>query len=142
MTISSEKICFNKMCLRKFNSTEYIQLLVHPTERKLAIRPCRRSDIYSIPWRIRVSEKEQNSKMLSCRYFSKALFQMMGWNPGYQYQIRGTWATQGQYEIIVFDISKALSALQTIIDEDETVTVKAKRGRKGYEMRAVCRQAL
>lgn len=130
LTVSSGKICFNKICLRKFAESEYIQLLVHPAERKLAIRPCQQNDVYSIRWNL--PDREINSKTLSCKYFSKALFQMMNWNMDYQYQIRGTWASQGSYQIIIFDITKALSAMQMVIDEDETVEVKRKRGRKVY----------
>ena len=50
ITVTPEKITFNVFTMRKFEGIGYVQLLLHPTERKLAIRPCRETDIHSIRW--------------------------------------------------------------------------------------------
>ena len=51
ISITGTRITFNIYCVRKFNTVPYIQLLLHPSERKLAIRPCDANDIHSIRWR-------------------------------------------------------------------------------------------
>ena len=50
-TITSNEISFNSWCSRCFDRISNIQLLLHPTERKMAIRPCGQRDVYNIPWR-------------------------------------------------------------------------------------------
>lgn len=107
VTITDQKISFNYECQRKFLNVGYVQLLIHPSQRKLAIRPCGERDVNSIRWRVD-SGRPISSKILRCQYFSAALFQIMDWNPEYQYRVRGTWAASGQDEIIVFDVTNAV----------------------------------
>ncbi len=114
ISINDKRISFNVECQRKFHDVHYIQLLVHPTERKIAIRPCLAMDVYSIRWRLDV-ERPFIPKSIACQYFSDALYQIMDWNPEYQYRIRGTWAKHGKEQIIVFDIRNA--APYTIVDQ-------------------------
>ena len=88
ITITCEKITFNSSCGRKMSSVPYIQMLLHPTERKMAIRPCSKDDVFSITW-------NNNAlpfmfKTLSCPHFCRALYQIMDWNPEYSYRIFGT----------------------------------------------------
>ena len=106
ISISGEKISFNTFCMRRFGSVGYIQLLLHPAERKIAIRPCRQKDIHSIRWRPD-PEKRLYSKTISCPHFGSALYSIMGWNPEYTYRVRGVWARRGAEQIIVFNFSNA-----------------------------------
>lgn len=106
ITIANGKITFNVYCLRKFDTVEYIQLLLHPTERKMAIRPCQKTDTHSISWHPDVT-KTLMTKTISCPHFANALYQIMEWNPDFAYRVRGTWASRGQDEIIVFSLQNA-----------------------------------
>ena len=110
LTISGEKISFNKFCMMKFESAAYVQLLLHPAERKIAIRPCREHDTHCIRWRPD-PERTLYSKSLNCQYFGAALYKIMEWNPDYMYRIRGTWAKRGTDEIIIFNLSNATPAM-------------------------------
>lgn len=107
VTITERTISFNHECQRKFKNVGYVQLLIHPSQRKLALRPCRERDVNSIRWRID-AERPISSKVLRCQYFSAALFRIMDWSPEYQYRIRGTWASSGRDEIIIFDAADAV----------------------------------
>lgn len=118
ITISNEKISFNLFCMRKFADIGNIQLLLHPTERKIAIRPCRENDIHSITWRPD-PEKRIYSKTLNCQHFGKALYSIMEWNPDYIYKIRGLWAQRGNEQIIVFNLTKATPAVLIVSEEEE-----------------------
>jgi len=106
ITIVNGKISFNVYCLRKFAEVRYIQLLLHPTERKMAIRPCQKTDTHSIPWQLEPG-KQLIAKTLSCPHFASALYQIMDWNPDFAYRIRGAWAARGVEEIIVFSLQNA-----------------------------------
>ena len=109
ITVTSDKITFNVFCMRKFAEVSHVQLLLHPSERKLAIRPCGPKDTHHIRWRTD-PEKPFVPKTISCPHFGNALFQIMEWNPDYVYHIRGSWASRARDEIIVFTLSNAMPA--------------------------------
>ena len=125
ITVTDQRISFNIECQRKFSNIGYIQLLIHPAERKIAIRPCGERDAHSIRWRLDV-ERPFGTKAINCQYFSAALYQIMEWNPEYQYKIRGTWAVRGNDQIIIFDLSNA-TPVATIEDQTDGKTVRRTR---------------
>ncbi len=126
ITITNQKISFNYECQRKFLDVGYVQLLIHPSQRKLAIRPCGERDVDSIRWRID-AKRPISSKTLRCQYFSAALFQIMDWNPEYQYRVRGTWASSGQDEIIIFDVTNAVPVVTV---QQDGLGAKFRRSRR------------
>lgn len=121
ISISEKRISFNRDCIRRFDSVEFVQLLIHPTKRKIAIRPCEANDSHSIVWK-RFPYSKMVSKSLVCTYFSTALFEIMGWNPDYIYRIRGCWHQRDDEEIIVFDLdqSEIIITCDTAISKTET----------------------
>ncbi len=118
INITNERISFNKFCVQKFGSVGYIQLLLHPTERRIAIRPCSNTDAHSIRWRPN-PEKPVYSKTLNCQHFGNALYSIMDWNPDYTYKIRGTWASRGLEQIIVFNLPNAVPAMRVVSEDGD-----------------------
>lgn len=110
LTIASGHISFNMACMRKFYEVPYVQLLLHPTQHKIALRPCDERDVHSIRWRSN-TKRTLHSKSISCPHFCNALFQIMEWNPDYSYRIRGTWTARGSDQIIVFNLTNAMPAV-------------------------------
>lgn len=41
ITFNNNKISLNAACIRKLPDVEYVQMLVNPDERKIAVKPCR-----------------------------------------------------------------------------------------------------
>ncbi|MCM1545504.1 MAG: recombinase family protein [Clostridiales bacterium] len=126
MTVSSGKIMFNTACGKKLQDYPHIQLLLHPNERKMAIRPCGRDDAFSIPWRKQNSEQPIMIKTLSCPFFIKALMQIMDWNPDFSYRISGTWIEKGTDCIIVFNLTKAMPIAE-VVNEEERKSICKRR---------------
>lgn len=124
ITISNTNITFNKFCVQRFENIASIQLLLHPAERKMAIRPCPPTATNSIRWRPD-PEKAINSKSLSCQHFDKALYEIMDWNPEYVYKIRGTWVKRGNEQIIVFNLVNATPVM--IIQDEYDEGIRKKR---------------
>lgn len=110
ITLAENRVSFNLFCMRCFESVAYIQLLLHPAERKIAIRPCRERDTHSIRWRPD-PDKPVYSKTLNCQHFGNALFRIMEWDPEYIYRVRGMWAKRGAEQIIVFNLVNAIPAM-------------------------------
>jgi len=124
LNITNSRITFNKFCVQKFRDVAYIQLLLHPTERRIAIRPCKMTDPHSIRWRPE-PEKTIYTKALSCQHFGTALYSIMNWNPDYVYKIRGTWASRGKEQIIVFNLPNAVPVM--LFDDKKTEKEKIRR---------------
>ncbi len=117
ITVTDRRITFNTFCMRTFGDVGYIQLLLHPAERRIAIRPCRERDTHSIRWRPDPSASVY-PKTLSCPHFGTALFSIMGWDPDYVYKVRGVWAKRGKEQIMVFSLGAAVPSVQLSGDEE------------------------
>ena len=123
ISINKERISFNRFCMQKFEDVAYVQLLLHPTERRIAIRPCGSNDAHSIRWRPD-PEKPLYSKTLNCQHFGNALYSIMTWNPDYAYKIRGTWARRGKEQIIVFNLPNAVPIMTVPPENGEDAKAK------------------
>lgn len=123
ITFSEDRITFNCSCTRKFYQVRYVQLLLHPFERKIAIRPCSFEDAFSIPWH-RNTEQPLMTKMISCPHFCQALFQIMDWEPDYGYKVLGTLIEKGNEQMVVFNLDGAVPNM--VIKEE----VDSKKSRK------------
>ena len=126
ISVTNERISFNVNCMRKFADVPYVQLLLHPAERKIAIRPCRGDDAHSIRWRTD-PDRPFLGKSISCQHFGNALYQIMDWNPDYLYRVRGAWAARGAEEIIVFNLSNAAPA--AFLNEEVELSAHVRRRR-------------
>ena len=126
IAVTNNKISFNVVCARRFIDVPYIQLLLHPSERKIAIRPCKENAPHSIRWRPDPG-KPVIQKTISCQHFGNALFQIMEWNPDYLYRIRGTWVARGSDQIIVFNLSNAVPAAFLEAEADDNDAAKKRR---------------
>ena len=103
-----------------------MQLLLHPLERKIAIRPCSFEDAFSIPWH-RNPEQPMMSKIISCPHFCKALFQIMNWEPDYCYKVLGTLIEKGNEQMVVFNLDGAVPNMMLSEKDEETDKTIKKR---------------
>ena len=49
-TFNNYKVSVNTACIKKLPDVEYVQILVNPIEKKLAVRPCREEEKDSFRW--------------------------------------------------------------------------------------------
>lgn len=123
ITFGKDKITFNCTCTRKFDFANYVQLLLHPTERKIAIRPCSEKDIYSISWHRNIKQP-MAAKTIISSHFCNTLYQIMDWFPDYTYKVFGTLIEKGSEQIVIFNLSGAMPNI-TVTEElknaDKTV---------------------
>lgn len=89
ITVWDNKIKFNMACLRKFPGVSHIQLLIHPKQQRLIIRPCQPDVPDSLRWATGGGEKEIKNRDMICAIFAAKLFDLMGWNKSYRYKILG-----------------------------------------------------
>ena len=86
MTIRGNSITFNNSCISKLEDATYIQFLINPTERKLAIRPCDEGARDAVRWCV-VRGDKRKSREITCRPFTAKLYELMGWEEIYRRDI-------------------------------------------------------
>lgn len=89
ITIWQTRMKFNMACLRKFPGVKYIQILIHPEQKRLIIRPCEPDAPDSLRWATGGGEKELKNRDLLCKVFAAKIFDLMSWKSEYRYKILG-----------------------------------------------------
>lgn len=106
VTLSREKVSVNSACIRKLPEVDYVQFLVNPTEKKLAVKPCSEEMKDSFRW-TSGDGKKRKPKSITCRIFFAKIMQLMNWNPRYRYKILGKLIRTKTDMLFVFDLQSA-----------------------------------
>lgn len=104
MTVRSTSITFNNSCITKLEEATYIQFLINPEERKLAIRPCGEGDRDAVRWCV-VRGDKRKSREITCRPFTTKLYELMGWETIYRYILQGMRINYQGESLYLFDLS-------------------------------------
>ena len=97
--LKTREIHFSISCIRKMDCDKYIELLVHPIKKQLAIRPTTKDNRYGLEW-YKGSKKE--SRTIACQAFIRTLYQIFGWNQSYKYKLYGRVYREGKESACVF----------------------------------------
>ena len=106
VTLSRDKVSVNTACLRKLQDVDYVQFLVNPTEKKLAVKPCSEDMKDSFRWTTGEG-KTRKPKAITCRIFFAKIMSLMGWNPEYRYKILGKLIRTNSDLLFIFDLTSA-----------------------------------
>ena len=106
VTLSREKVSVNSACIRKLPEVDYVQFLVNPTEKKLAVKPCSEEMKDSFRW-TSGDGKKRKPKSITCRIFFAKIMQLMNWDPRYRYKILGKLIRTKTDMLFVFDLQSA-----------------------------------
>lgn len=104
ITFSSKLITFSTKCVRKLDS-QYIEILVNPTEKLLAIRPVPKDYKNAMQW----SKKNNGStvpKPIGGAAFLPNLFDLFGWKENCKYKLLGTKIYGSDSSILIFDLNE------------------------------------
>ena len=93
ITIWENRIKFNMACLRRFPGVTHIQILIHPGQKRLIIRPCDPDAPDSLRWAKGGGEKELSNRDLLCKIFAAKVFDLMSWDKQYRSKMMGKAAT-------------------------------------------------
>ena len=104
MTIRGNSITFNNSCISKLEDATYIQFLINPTERKLAIRPCDEGARDAVRWCVLKGDKRK-SREITCRPFTTKLYELMGWEAIYRYKLQGMRINYKGESLYLFDLT-------------------------------------
>ena len=101
--LSGNKVYVNSTCLKKLPDYEYVQILVNPDEKKLAVRPCSEDERDSFRWCS--ASGKRTPKQITCRMFFAKVMELMGWNPGYRYKLLGKLIRSNSELLFIFDLT-------------------------------------
>ena len=119
-TFSGYKVFVNTACIKKLPEVEYVQILVNPTEKKLAVRPCSEEEKDSFRWCS--NGKKKVPKQITCRIFFAKVISLMGWNPDYRYKLLGKLIRSNDDLLFVFDLTTPEIFIRTQHDGEKPKT--------------------
>jgi len=105
ITIWQDRIKFNMACLRRFPGVTHIQIMIHPEQKRLIIRPCPADTPDALRWAKGGGEKELSNRDLLCTVFAGKVFDLMGWDGQYRYKMMGKPAVCGDEALYLFTLS-------------------------------------
>ena len=138
MTLTSEKIFFNKPAVAKIADTEKVELLVHPLKRMFAVRKAPEGAKNTFTWSKAVND-EYVPKIISGGAFLSTLYHLFGLNEENRYKIMGNAKTCGEETVLFFRIDEAILLLgkDDSTQANPDVPQTGEEGKKGRRKRAV-----
>ena len=106
MTLEDGCIKFSTECLRRISNGNYVELLVHPKERKIAVRQTVKENRNAVIW----AKEEYGQRVprgIACTAFIDTLFSMFGWNSEYRYRLFGALFRNGNENAYIFSARDA-----------------------------------
>lgn len=120
-----KKIKFSTACVRKFDKSNYIEMLINPISRKFAIRPTTQDNRNAVMF----------SKMYYGRFqprdiptaaFSETIYSLFGWNTDYKYRILGSLYEQDGEIAYIFDVKDSEAYFKTYVLPTQGTTDEGK----------------
>lgn len=105
VTVWNDRIKFNMACLRKFPGVTHIQLLIHPEQQRLIVRPCQPDAPDSLRWASGGGKNDVKTRDMICQIFAAKLFDLMGWDKKYRYKMLGKPAICNKEALYLFKLT-------------------------------------
>ena len=121
--ISYNKIKFSIECLRKFAKIQYIEIISHPKDKKLAIRPTTKDNRNAVKW-ANVLDGVYTPRDISAGAFYQTLTSLMGWSQSIKYKIMGVLYKNAEEKAYVFSALESQAYVKSYLVEnsEEDVT--------------------
>lgn len=116
VTFNNRKFYVNSACLSKFPNTNYVQALINPHTKILALRPCGEGERGSFQW-CSMSQGKRKPRQTTCTLFFLKMFDMMNWNPDHRYKMLGNIIRANGEYLIAFDLTST-EVYQRTYDEE------------------------
>lgn len=95
-------IAFSSECVKKYGRNNRVELLVHPLNRMLAIRPAAADNRNGIVISS-ASDLSYHARNIAASAFYGVLLSIMGWNSEYRYKVYGSLYETGTESAYIFD---------------------------------------
>lgn len=119
-TFNNYKVQVNTACIKRLPDFDYVQILVNPDTKKLAVRPCQEDERDSFRWCSATAKR--TPKQITCRMFFAKVISLMNWNSNYRYKLLGKLIKSGNELLFVFDLNSAEIYQRAIKDDGKVKT--------------------
>jgi len=103
VTLSTNNIWFSTECIRKFKKELYVEMLIHPHEHLLAVRPCAKEFRNAVRW-AKINEANYNPRDISGAAYLSTIYEIFGWHTELRYRVRGVRRQKDNESIVLFDM--------------------------------------
>lgn len=124
IVFNNSKVAVNSACINKLTEVDYVQILINPDSKKLAVRPCTEDEKDSFLW-YSLQKGKRKPKQITCNVFFAKLMQLMDWNPNYRYKLLGKLVRSEGEMLFSFDLT-APEIFQRITVDGEKQRVSRK----------------
>jgi len=105
VTFNVDSLTFSSKCVRLFEETQYIQLLINADEKRMVVMPCDEYTKDSLKWS-NIKAGKIISRNIRCKLFGAKLYEMMGWDPENRYRVQAMYQEIGGKQIIIFNLEE------------------------------------
>ncbi len=107
VTFSADTVKFSAACIEKLNKCEYVEMLIHPLNKMLVVRPANSKDKNAVKW-ARLNQKgKMQTRTFSGAAYINTFYEMFDWNIEYKYRLTGTRCQKSDDAVLIFDLSEA-----------------------------------
>lgn len=125
VTFYDRTIKFSAECTNRLQSDGRVELLVHPTERKFAVRRAAKGNRNAVVWCQPYDGKRNRPKNIACAAYFETLYSLFGWNPQHKYKVYGSLVKNGEEEVYIFNTADAYMFIKSGIVSAEAVGEEA-----------------
>lgn len=118
ITLSYSGISFNSACIRFYEQTNHVQILVDEKNNRIAIRSCNQYEHNAMQWaRNQKKDEKRVPRPIKAPPACERLFKIMGWNEAYRYKMLGTRKLFDDADVVLFLMDEA----EIFVTEHETL---------------------
>lgn len=114
LTLTSTELFFNSDAVRKFDNKPFVEILINPESKFIAVRPSTEKSKTAIRWG-NLSFNKIYPKKIPGRAYLGALFEIFHWNTNYKYKVIGRYKKKGEDCFLLFDMKEP----EILIPENE-----------------------
>lgn len=112
VTFYDDSIKFGIECIRRMKSDFYVELLIHPVQRKFAVRAANKQNKNSVIW-AKTKNGRTEARPIACSAFVDTIYSLFGWNRDHKYRMYSTLISNGDEEVFIFNADEAAAYIQT-----------------------------
>lgn len=123
VTIKFTSLSFNAACVRLFPDTQFIQVLIDRSRKRIIVIPCLEYTPGRLKWSNLKNGKNQSRNCLAKITCAK-LYEMMNWIPENRYKIMAVYQEIEDIRLIVFNLIECEMVVSETIVRNDGKTVK------------------
>ena len=112
VTFFDDTIKFSTECIRRMKAEFHVELLIHPTKRKFAVRASDKQNKNTVVW-AKMKDGRKDPRPIACAAYSDTIYSLFGWKREHKYRMYSTLISNGDEEVFIFSADEAAAYIQS-----------------------------